>query len=392
MFNISSIFFIYLILACKINTQNISSNKKNTTIYEIESKYIASYKYENNDYSKNINNQNSKTILTQKKNLIVGVAKNYRWKTVQPFFKSFEAVGFKNCDCIMFVARLKKKTINKIESCGVIVKNMPEEYINMKTNKIRWKLYLDYINENSDKYDLILATDTRDVIFQQDLFQFYDSKKPFLGVAIEKDFLNETINRRWFIYAFGKDIYETVKNEKIINGGTFIGTTNKFLLLANKVWEKVKYQTFSRKLHDQSIVNYIVCVEKIFDDCLKKSENKDGNIITIGLIKKNVSLDSEDNILNEKGEIASLVHQYERVRLLKEKVRKKFCVEGKVNISQNIYKKEKSFIIFSLVLILIIIIVVISRFKYNTNKNLRKYKYKKYKSRKNTKKYKKYYF
>ena len=78
-----------------------------------------------------------------------------------------------------------------------------------------------------------------------------------------------------------------------------MGTTNKFLLLANRVWEKVKYQPFHRKLNDQVVVNYVIYIEKLFDDCLKKSENNDGKIITIGFIKKNVSLDSEDNILNE---------------------------------------------------------------------------------------------
>ena len=395
MLNISSIFFIYLLLTCKINGQNLPLNKDNSTIYKIENKDILLFKSnENHNYSKYINNQNSNKALVTKKNLIIGVVKKYRWRTVRPFFKSFEAARFKNCDCVMFVAQLTKRTIKKIESCGVIIKNMPEEYIDMKTNKIRWKLYLDYINENAYKYNIILATDTRDVIFQQDIFKFYDSKTSFLGVAMEKNFLNETINRRWFIYAFGKDIYETVKNERIINGGTIMGTTNKFLLLANKVWEKVKYKPFHRKLHDQVVVNYVIYIEKLFDDCLKKSENKDGKIITIGFIKKNVSLDSEDNILNENGEIAALVHQYERVKLLKKKVRLKFCDEEKEDFSENLFKKESTFIIFILVLIvtLIIIIVIISRYKNNSNKAFKKNKYKKYKYRKNTENYKKYYF
>ena len=61
--------------------------------------------------------------------------------------------------------------------------------------KNKKKMYLDYLNENIDKYKLILHADTRYVIFQQDLFNLYDSKKSFLGVALEEGFLSEKVNK-----------------------------------------------------------------------------------------------------------------------------------------------------------------------------------------------------
>ena len=124
-----------------------------------------------------------------------------------------------------------------------------------------------------------MHVDTRDSIFQQDIFQFYDNKRPFLGIAVEKNYLNEILNRRWFINSFGRDIYQKVKNERIICGGTVIGTADKFLLLANKIWDKVKLNPFNKRKNDQVVLNYLIYIEKIFDDCLKKSENKDGYIV-----------------------------------------------------------------------------------------------------------------
>ena len=60
----------------------------------------------------------------------------------------------------------------------------------MRLENIRWKLYEDYLNENPDKYIIFLHADSRDTIFQKDIFQMYDNNynKPFLGVALEKSF------------------------------------------------------------------------------------------------------------------------------------------------------------------------------------------------------------
>ena len=254
-------------------------------------------------------------------------------------------------------------------------------------------MYLGFLNENIDKYNLVLHVDIRDSIFQKNFFQIYDIKKPFLGVALEESiFLNETINKGWFIYAFGEDEYKKVENERIICSGTIWGTADKFLQLLIEIWEKVKNGVFNMNWHDQAAFNYIIYNEKIFDDCLLKTENKDGNVLTLAIVKnKNISLDSEDNILNYKGEIVALVHQYDRIKYIKKKVKKKFCVEEKEYLRKkykNTAKKKylKSFIIFLLFSIILIIIIffmvktilIRKKGKYGS----KKYKFKKMKKNK----------
>lgn len=78
---------------------------------------------------------------------------------------------------------------------------------------------------------------------------------------------------------------------------------------------------------DQGLVNYLIYYEKIFDDYLVKSDNY-GPIMTIALSRgEDIHLDSENNILNLKGEIASVVHQYDRKHDIALKLKKKFCPE-----------------------------------------------------------------
>ena len=393
---LSSLIILYLLLNHKIISYDMHTITDDLMIFKRENKDIISYKpNENRDNFEAMYIHNSKPkrkLFSSKKNLIIGEVVNYDWNTVQPFFKSFEAVGFENCDCVIFVAKLSQDTISKIESCGVIIKNISDEYLKMNPNKMRYKIYFDYLNENLDKYNLILHTDTRDVVFQQDIFQLYGRKKPFLGLAIEDGNMNEFINREWFKYAFGEVVYKQIENERVICSGTIWGTADKLFLLIKEIWEILEKGPSNVKLHDQTALNYIIYYEKIFDDCLIKTENKDGYILTLLLAKnKTFSFDSEDNLLNEKGEIVAIVHQYDRKKDIAQKLRKKYSYEGKSNFTKKIIKKKennlniKPFIIFLLFAIIIIILLFIFypiSIRKKRKSGYKKYKYKKFKKEK----------
>ena len=78
------------------------------------------------------------------------------------------------------------------------------------------------------------------------------------------------------------------------------------------------------KAIEQGIGNYLIYYEKILKDFIIKSDNF-GPIMTIGITKSsNINLDSNDNILNFMGEIASVIHQYDRKHDIMKMVSKKF--------------------------------------------------------------------
>lgn len=162
------------------------------------------------------------------KNLLIGAITNYDWNKVRVFFCSYKKVKFENCHCVMFLARMSQRAIKRIESCGVTVYSMPDKYLDIPIINSRWKIYEDYLNVNPDKYNLVFTTDIRDSFFQLDVFKFYNSTKPFLGVVIEDDILTERINKIWLINAYGEDLYKTISNERIMCSGTIWGTPDKF--------------------------------------------------------------------------------------------------------------------------------------------------------------------
>ncbi len=291
-----------------------------------------------------------------KKNLMITSVANYDWNNVAIFFKSYQKVNFENTDLVVYVNNVAEKTIEKIKSCGAIIYPFPDKYKKVNVINSRWKLYSEFLNKNPDKYNLVFTGDSRDIIFQADIFKIYkDINKPFLGLAIEDGFISQQpLNKGWVIDAYGEELYNTIKNERIICLGTIWGTTDKFLEFVDTMWNILSSEwSIKGKVVDQGVGNYIVYHDKMWNDCIIFSENRDGPVMTVALTNRAfINLDSNNNILNVKGEIASVVHQYDRKEDITEMAKNKYCPE----LNEKIEKKEKN---ISEIIIFIFLIGVI---------------------------------
>ena len=257
----------------------------------------------------------------------------------------------------MFVGNMTEETIEKIKSCGVKVYPIPENYSHLSLNNYRWKLYGDYLNKKNGKYKLVLTTDLKDSIFQKDLFKLYENHKPFLGISKEDLYLSEHMNREWLENAYGINVVRFLRNKRIVCAGTLWGTVDKFIEASNILWEKLSSQwSVKLEVNEQAIFNYLIYVEHFLSDYLVISDNESGPVMTIGSTHyKYITFDSEDNILNEKGEVAAVVHQYETKPYVTRKVVNKYCPEFNVDNSGIIYKTYIIINIYSLIIIIIFV-------------------------------------
>ena len=258
-----------------------------------------------------------------KKNLIIGSMINYSWSKLKLYFISLLKTKIKNCDIVVFVGGISNETIKKIESCGVTTFQIPKHIFKLKQLIInfRWKLYKDFLKENKDKYNMVFTVDVRDAIFQKDIFQYFDSSKPFLGVFLEDGLMSSKANRIWVQQFCNESEYKTIENETVICAGAVIGTVDKFLEFAQVVWDTIKVK---KKVIDQGGVNYLLRIKKLFNDCLIIKDNH-YFVMTIGMTdKSNVNLDKDDNILNFDGQIAAVVHRYDRKHKIVDKLKIKF--------------------------------------------------------------------
>ena len=69
------------------------------------------------------------------------------------------------------------------------------------------------------------------------------------------------------------------------------------------MWEKLDSKwSIINNVIEQAVTNFLIYHDKMFNDCLIKSDNKNGFVMTLALThKKNIRFDYEDNILNGKG-------------------------------------------------------------------------------------------
>ena len=265
--------------------------------------------------------------IKSKKNVLLGIIVKYSWAKILPFIKSIIQANFINSDIIMFVNGLSKSVINNLKSFGVIVYNIPNQFKEVHQIYIeRWKIYLDFLNNNKDKYNFVLSVDIKDTIIQNDLFSLYENYKQFLGFSLEESTINNSDYKYWITELFGIDSFNKIKNKRIINAGTIWGTINTFIQFSSILYSKLL--ELCPKSSDQTVVNYLIYQDNILSNCTKIISDEYGPVMTLGLtMRKNIRLDDRFNILNYDGQIASIIHQYDRHPDIKKIILIKFCPE-----------------------------------------------------------------
>ena len=104
---------------------------------------------------------------------------------------------------------------------------------------------------------------------------------------------------------------------------------------------------------DQSIINYLIYYKKFFNNRVIFSDNF-GPVITLGLTeRKNIIINySKKQIINFEGQIASIVHQYDRHQDIVKLIYEKLCPE----YIEDMNNKKKILLVFYLLQSLIVCI------------------------------------
>ena len=168
-----------------------------------------------------------------KKNLILSFLIRFSWEKILPFIKSIIKANIQNCDTVIFVGEIKNSIIKYLESFGIFVYEVPNKYENISLTSYRWKVYNDFLKVRRERYNIILSIDIKDSIFQNDIFNIYQVHEHFLAFSYADAKINEGITGYRILKVIGKELLETIKNERIINAGVIWGTENEFFKFSN---------------------------------------------------------------------------------------------------------------------------------------------------------------
>ncbi len=258
---------------------------------------------------------------------------NYKFDVIKPFLSSLRLTGYSG-DVVFFHSNIGTRTLKQLRGMGVMlvpfVSSFPHLNPILARHLTRWAdnnrirtlgfscfrflLAYCYLKEFSEKYQYVMLTDIRDVIFQNDPFNFPLSDK--LCCFTEREDLalrQEPVDAFWMERAFDRSTLDQLGDNPIVCSGVTIGPPNLmihyleeminlFMSAPGKGWE-------TRPGIDQAIHNYLV--HKGLLPGVKLYANNSGPVFTAGL-EDNISLNEFGIILNKRGNVPNIVHQYDR--------------------------------------------------------------------------------
>lgn len=255
------------------------------------------------------------------KNLVMGTGKGYSWYVLEPFVRSFLKNCSENTDLVLFVEGVSDFTLNQLKSFGerIKIEPFPEYAKTGRPNNLRWKIFRDYCRIHGAEYSQILTSDTRDVIFQDDVFKFFEMYPAYWAYATEYDNIKgertgTNLNYKWLTESLGKAEADKLADKDIICDGTVIGTSKEMLFFFEKMVENIP--SFDTG-HDQIIQQYLYYHNLLPFENIIKMDNISGVIFTPGLFYiLNREVVKDNKILRGDGGVPAVVHQYDRKKSL----------------------------------------------------------------------------
>lgn len=287
------------------------------------------------------------------KDLIIGAASNYTWDQLKYWVNSIKQSGFTG-DVVIVGTNMKKDTIDKLSERGVILSLYGKQNANGDIESPqngaphveRFFYIWNYLETTETKYNNVITTDTRDVVFQSNPSNWLDENvHSSLLVASSEGmrYKNEPWGNKNLHEALGPFFHNKLKNNLIYNVGVLAGEFEYVKGLMIMLFQI----SINRPIPvvDQAMFNFLINTSPYKDDTLF-TNNNDGWAIQLGTTLPAVQSGKgdlgmifkqspekylgiyEDNLpLIEDGVVTTIahvpycvVHQYDRVDGLKEKV------------------------------------------------------------------------
>ena len=244
-------------------------------------------------------------------NLIVGLAAGYHYGDVRPFLLSLEHNGYDG-HCVLFVSDTTRDLDRMAEHATIIPLERPAGLEHLPYNAVRYFLYLEYLKASADRYDHILISDVRDVVFQRDPFDFpwpqginctLEDRRMTLGQCPH--------NAQWIRGHQGEGVLQSVSDKPISCSGTTVADLDGMVRYLEILTAKLAPFTDGERMagYDQGVHNVLVHTGGLPGVTL---HDNFGPILTLGYTKGEPPMDDTGHVLNESGERAVIVHQYDR--------------------------------------------------------------------------------
>ncbi|MBY0562280.1 hypothetical protein [Hyphomicrobium sp.] len=246
------------------------------------------------------------------KNLILGIGRNYSIADLRPFVRS--ARKFHDCRILLVVnddAELGKAL--EAEGVDYLLDPGSPGLGRPHMNFARVADYIAVLQALTGQVERVFLADTRDVVFQADIFQALPDA-PMIFCEEGEGFSHDVAgwNGNAIRRTFGADVYERVRHHEVICSGTVLARHGDAIMY---LWEKLLLgQLIERRHHmrsgvDQATTNVVARLNLAPSAIVIPF---DGAIATLSG-RNTKFLKVKDGVLvTAKGAVPAAVHQYDR--------------------------------------------------------------------------------
>ncbi len=175
----------------------------------------------------------------------------------------------------------------------------------------RHTLFMDYLTIHGWRYQCVLLADSRDVVFQASPFP-----SDGLHAFGEIERIGEShFAKRWFQLSYGIQAWKKLADLPFLCAGVTLGDSGSMLRYLQTMDEECRnVMAFSE---DQAVHNYVIHTGLVPSTVHDIGEGAAINLNAVKLETLNVSA---DKLVDSSGKPYAVVHQYDRVKNLAEKL------------------------------------------------------------------------
>ena len=258
---------------------------------------------------------------------IVGCITKYGIEQIRPFVESIDMSGFAG-EKLMLVYDISQDTIEYLTNKGwLIVQSEPQQHIILQRFRDMYSLLHQY------ETDVIIWVDVKDIVFQKDPTNWLNMwmRKDILAFSESLKFGDEEWARLNAGTSFPME-WGWLQNEEIYCAGTIVGKKEAIRDLFIDIYRWSLTTSNPQQLADQAAYNILIHMHQWKDKVqfVKQQEGfaaqlhlklKKGDILPY---TEELSTIDGDEIKNSKGELYTLVHQYDRNEELKQLIENKY--------------------------------------------------------------------
>ena len=230
--------------------------------------------------------------------LIMGASHGLTKEQVEPFFDSLGDSGFDGDVGLISNDLQIRGTTNLV----------PYEDIEYFRSSNRLFLYQEYMQKCGRRYDTVMLTGVRDVIFQSNPEEI---RPKYVNLYREDDHMTIgacPYNSLWIHNTYGKAGLGKVGSKFIICAEIVIATWDGMVNFLRDMTEHATKQRNKHVLEDQAMLNYLFHTDQL--PYAQAVHNEVADVYTVGYCK-NITV-SKHKIVNQNGMVPAVVHQYDR--------------------------------------------------------------------------------